>query len=385
MTLPALPAPRWIDTPASLDELVRELSRHTRLAVDTESNSLYAYRERVCLIQISTTECDCLIDPLALDDLSPLGPVFSDAAREKVFHAAEYDLICLRRDFKFSVVNLFDTMQAARILGYTQVGLDSMLKEKSGIVLNKKYQKADWGQRPLSSEMLSYARLDTHHLLELRDCLAAELETRRLQALAEEEFLRLSRGNGSPKAELPAWQRVSGASKLDGRQLAILQELCNWREDRAALMDRPTFKVLDDRHLVLLAEDPPRTLDDLDRLNFTPRQVHLYGRQLLEAVARGKRSTPLERPRPARPPEVYLRRLDLLAEWRKSVAQKNKLESDIVLPKTWMQAIAEKNPCSLQELAPLMPDSPWRLEHYGRLILKELEKAAGKKRSGGRQ
>jgi ribonuclease D len=381
----ALPAPQWIDTPASLDDLVRELGRHKRLAVDTESNSLHAYRERVCLIQISTTATDYLIDPLALDDLSPLGPLFSDPAREKVFHAAEYDLICLRRDYGFELANLFDTMQAARILGYTQVGLDSMLKEKSGITLNKKYQKADWGLRPLSQEMLNYARLDTHHLLELRDCLAAELDCRQLRPLADEEFVRLARGNGSHKAEVPAWQRVSGSSKLNGPQLAILQELCNWREDRAARIDRPTFKVLDDRHLVALAEDPPTSFEDLDRLHFTPRQVTLYGRQLLEAVARGARRAPPVRPRHTRPPEVYLRRLDLLSEWRKTVAQKNKLESDIVLPKAWMQAIAEKEPRSLQELALLMPESPWRLEHYGPMILQELAKVEGKKKSGDKR
>ena len=85
----------------NLKALADELQRHPVIAVDTESNSLYAYRERVCLIQFSTPLTDTLVDPLALDDLSPLAPVFADPAIEKVFHAAEYDLICLKRDFRF--------------------------------------------------------------------------------------------------------------------------------------------------------------------------------------------------------------------------------------------------------------------------------------------
>ena len=112
---------------AALRTLAKELQRHPIIAVDTESNSLYAYRERVCLIQFSTPLADTLVDPLALDDLTPLAPIFADPKIEKVFHAAEYDLICLKRDFGFEFANLFDTLVAARILGRKQVGLGAIL------------------------------------------------------------------------------------------------------------------------------------------------------------------------------------------------------------------------------------------------------------------
>ena len=59
------------------------LRGETILAVDTESNSLYAYRERVCLIQFSTLQDDYLVDPLALDDLSALAPVLPIRASKK--------------------------------------------------------------------------------------------------------------------------------------------------------------------------------------------------------------------------------------------------------------------------------------------------------------
>ena len=162
-----LQPPVWIATPVALHKLAGELTRQPRLAVDTESNSLYAYREQVCLIQFSTPETDYLVDPLALNDLSRLAPIFANPEIQKIFHAAEYDLITLKRDFGFTFTNLFDTMQATRILGYQQVGLDSILAEKFGVIVNKRFQKANWGQRPLPADLINYARLDTHYLLDL--------------------------------------------------------------------------------------------------------------------------------------------------------------------------------------------------------------------------
>lgn len=117
MTPITLPDATFIDTPQELDRLMTRLRGELLLAVDTESNSLYAYHERVCLIQISTRTADYLIDPLALDDLSALGPLMAAPDVEKVFHASEYDVMCLKRDFGWTFANLFDTMIAARILG----------------------------------------------------------------------------------------------------------------------------------------------------------------------------------------------------------------------------------------------------------------------------
>lgn len=109
--------PIWVHTIQSLQMMVDDLATQLRVAVDTESNSLHAFREQVCLLQFSSIHEDYLVDPLALRDLSLLGPIFANPKIEKVFHAAEYDLICLRRDFGFTFANLFDTMQAARVFG----------------------------------------------------------------------------------------------------------------------------------------------------------------------------------------------------------------------------------------------------------------------------
>jgi ribonuclease D len=367
-----LPPPVWVTDPITLDNLARILSLQPRLAVDTESNSLHAYREQVCLIQFSIPAVDYLIDPLILQDLSALIPLFCNPKIEKVFHAAEYDLICLKRDFNITLVNIFDTMQAARILGYKQVGLDAMLVGKLGITLNKRYQKADWGKRPMSQEMLNYARLDTHHLLNLRDCLQAELQASGRWELAQEEFVRLASGDGNTKPGVPSWQRVKGTQHFTKQQLAILQVLCLWREVQAEKMGRPVFKVIDDGRLASITLAAPKTHADLKNLNLTSRQVHVYGDDILQAIGRGQKAAPLFRPLSNRPDPAFLDRLNNLSNWRKGVAQKIGIESDLILPKGWMHTIALHNPKTIKALSEFMPQSPWRLSTFGAGILKTL-------------
>jgi ribonuclease D len=372
MSSEMLPPPTWISTAASLQQLVNELSDQNPIAVDTESNSLHAYREQLCLIQFSIPSTDYLLDALAFKDLAPLDPIFTNPEQEKVFHAAEYDLICLKRSFGVTVNNIFDTMQAARILGYKQVGLDSMLGEKLGVKVNKKFQKADWAQRPLPLEMLNYARLDTHHLLDLRDILKEELRKRNRWELAQEEFIRLAHGNGTAKVTLPSWQRISGTQKLTRRQLAIFQELCNWRETQAERMDRPVFKVIDNKRLVEIAIAAPKTSTDLEDVNLSSRQMDMYGNSILQAVERGRKADPPTRPHTSRPRQAFVDRMNALSTWRKSIAGKIGIESGLVLPKGWMHAIAEEDPETIEDLSRLMPQSPWRLENFGGAILKAI-------------
>ncbi len=188
MTQKTLAQPIYVDTPSTLNILLKDLSSEAIIAIDTESNSLHAYKEQVCLIQFSTPSQDYLLDPLALPNIDALSPLFENPEIEKIFHAAEYDLICLKRDFGFRFVNIFDTMIAARILGYKKVGLGNLLEQKFNVKVNKKFQKADWGKRPLTNDMLSYARLDTHYLIELRGIFKGELEKTKKWDLAKEDF-----------------------------------------------------------------------------------------------------------------------------------------------------------------------------------------------------
>lgn len=377
MSSERLPDPILITRPEPLRRLVEELAREPVVAVDTESNSLYAYQEQVCLIQFSTPEKDFLVDPLAIQDLSPLGPIFENPEIEKVFHAAEYDLMCMDRDFGFRFNNLFDTMVAARILGRDAIGLGSMLESEFGVQLEKRYQRADWGKRPLPQPMLSYARLDTHYLIPLRDRLDVDLREAGLRTLAEEDFVRQTNHvDGSALIQQDdqagCW-RVKGAYDLEPQQAAVLMELCHYRDRVAQEMDRPLFKVMNDRTLVAIAQDTPNNLRDLGHLpGMSKRQVQRHGDALLAAVRRGLQSDPLHPPRSSRPSDDYLERLDKLRQWRKERARKMGVKSDVVLPRDLMMNLAGDNPKSMDRLSQVLSETPWRVEHFGSQILEVL-------------
>jgi len=364
---------------AELQNLVHCLERASRIAVDTESNSLYAYQERVCLIQFSGEGEDYLVDPLALKDLSALKPIFVNPTIEKVFHAAEYDLICLSRDFGFEVRHIFDTMQAARILGRNELGLGSLLEAEFGVKLEKRYQRANWGQRPLPAHLLDYARLDTRYLIQLRDRLALELKERSLQALADEDFQRMAltslngHANGNNGERLVDCWRISGAHDLTSRQAAVLQELCDLRDEIARASDRPLFKVMGDQSLLAIAAKLPANVEELGKLpGMSANQVRRYGERVLKAVKRGQNREPLHPPRACRPDPRFAERLDALRNWRKQAAQEMGVASDVVLPRDLMQELASENPRTLQELRRVLQSAPWRMEHFGGEILHTL-------------
>jgi len=367
MVLEALAPPILIQSTSQLSKLADELSRHPHVAVDTESNSLHAYRERVCLIQFSTLENDYLVDPLALDDLSLLEPVFSNPNIEKIFHAAEYDIICLRRDYGFTFANLFDTMQAGRILGRRQAGLDRLLDEKFSMKVNKRFQKADWGVRPLSRDLVLYARLDTHFLIPLRNLLKAELEDKGLWPLAEEDFHMACLPNGSKhQSDEPYWARFSSRRDMTSQDLTILKELVLLREHLAERLDRPPFKVMVDDKLIAIARAKPSTLDDLAGIGLSAKQVDYWGKSVLEAVKHGAENPLVKREPPQHANEAYLKRLDKLKAWRKKVADEMNVESDVVLPKSLLLVLAERGS---EDLSSIMKNSPWRLEKFGSQIL----------------
>ena len=382
MSLAELKPPSWVDRPKHLARMAERLVTFDRVSVDTESNSLHAYREQVCLIQFSTPDEDYLVDPITLVDLSPLGPLFADPKIEKIFHAAEYDLICLRRDFHFQFANLFDTMMAGRILGRTAVGLGSMLEAEFGIVLDKRFQRADWAQRPLPPAQLAYARLDTHYLLSLRNRLYEELSASGRLQLAEEDFQRMAKiySNGLVLPEEPAepseavW-RVSGVQDLTPQQVSVLRELVLYRDRQAQAANLPAFKIIGNQSLVEIALAAPLDRDALLATGaLSHRQLERHAASLLEAVKRGLSAPPMRRQRLPRPDERYLNRIEALRNWRKHTAQGLGVESDIILPRDLLHQLAEQDPRELADLQTTLGESPWRFQRYGEAILAVLEK-----------
>jgi ribonuclease D len=379
MSSSSLPPPVLVADEDSLDRLVGVLAEHPVIAVDTESNSLHAYRERVCLIQFSTPAADYIVDPIRLQDLSPLAPVFANPDQQKVFHAAEYDLICLGRDYRFTFANIFDTMSAARTLAWPQVGLAAILDTQFGVTMSKKHQRADWKRRPLTSDQLDYARLDTHYLPALRERQLQLLMEAGMWPEAQEEFERLARPRadvGSANPDPDAFWRVKGARELSSTQAAILKALFAYREQQAERSDRPPFKVMGEATLMELVRRTPRTAEELLGVTgMTPDQLRRYAHGLLRAIQEGLGAPAQRAPQTEREPDEVQHRYDRLHTWRKNRARKRGVESDVILPRTALWDLARRPPRTYEELASITDFGPRRREMYGEEILVLLSRA----------
>lgn len=373
-----LPPHKLITTQSDWRFCLEKLQAEPRLAIDLEANSMYAYREEVCLIQITIPGQDYVIDPLGVSDLSGLGDIVQNPEIEKVFHAAEYDLTLLKRQFGWQLQNLFDTMWAARILGYPRYGLASMLETVYGIVLDKRYQKSNWCKRPLSPEQLVYAQLDTHHLLQLRDHLEGELKAAGRMAEAAETFaeqthVKLSNNDFDPDA---FWS-ISGAFDLARQQQAVLKALAIYRDQEAHQRNQPLFKIFHDKTLLELAQTTPSSLATLREVyGMSAGQTRRYGRQLLNVIAEGLQAPhPAYPPRSQRPPEAAMNRYDKLHTWRKNTASARGVESDVIISRDALWAIALQNPQTEAELQQLEEVGEWRGKTYARDILAVLRSA----------
>ncbi len=300
MTHPLHAPPTLVADPAALRSLVERLRGEQIIAVDTESNSFHVYRERVCLLQISTRGGDFVVDPLALDP-APLGEILCDG-RETVLHGADYDVRCLRREYGWRLPRLFDTMAAARRLGRPGLGLSSLVEAQFGVRLSKAFQRADWGRRPLSPEQLTYASLDTHFLLPLYDLLAAELGARGALDDARREFDRIAAGEPRERVFDPeGWRRLKGARDLDPPGRSVLRALWSAREEQARALDRPPFKVVAEQTMLELARRRPVGDDALGRIpGVTPSVLRRMGaalRAAIDAAGDGRAGGPHGAPR----------------------------------------------------------------------------------------
>ena len=359
---------------AEVAALARDLRGAPVLAVDLEADSMHRYREQVCLLQLSVPDRTVLIDPLQGPDLAPLGELFADPAVRKIFHAADYDLRCLHRDFGLQVRGLFDTMVSAQLLGEEKIGLADLLGKYFGVVLDKRFQRADWAIRPLPAGMIAYAAEDTRHLHRLMELLETRLaELGRLE-WAREEFALLE-GVRFAETGGPLYLRVKGAGALSRRQLAVLDELLAWREREAERRDRPPFQVIGNNILLALAQQAPATAAELAAVaEVTPRLNERYGRSLLAAIERGRARPEQELPswpRPARQerdPAVDAR-LTALKEWRRGKAAAFGIDPGVLINNALLETLARDLPARSAAPADLPGLKNWQRQVLGSELL----------------
>lgn len=371
-----LPPATYVDTPQALQKMLDTIAGSAQIAVDTESNNMYAYRGQVCLIQLSNRDHDYIIDPLAIDDLQALAPLLADEKIEKIFHAAEYDLICLKRDFDFDIHNLFDTMAAARLSGAKKFGLGDLLKNHFDIKVDKSHQRDDWGKRPLPKDSLTYAQMDTHYLHELRDNLKASLtELGRLDE-AQEVFGDVLRIDAKEQVFDPhGFWKIGKPNKLNRRQMALLKELYLLREDLAQEEDLPPFKVIQNQTLVNIVRKQPHDFRSLQHVRGMSNKImDRYGDDILKAIEKGRNTKTPKQPPRDEPNAIVADRYIALHSWRKNVARKRNLDSSLILAKQMLWDLANKMPSTRAELAQMDGFGQWRLDNYGEDILNLIEK-----------
>jgi ribonuclease D len=365
-------------TNAQVAELAGLLAKETTIAVDLEADSMHNYQEKVCLIQVSTLQKTVLIDPLAATDLSPLHAVFTNPEIRKIFHAADYDLRSLKRDFDLTIDGLFDTMISAQLLGEERIGLADLLRKYFSVELDKKYQRADWSQRPLPAEMVRYAAEDTCHLHRLVEIFEKRLEEKGRISWATEEFALMEEVRFA-EVDGPICLRFKGAGTLSRRELGVLEKLMQWREKEGERHDRPVYKILGNKPLMALAQRMPRDKNNLRGIEgLSPRLIERYGRALMAAVREGLEMPEAELPKFPRQPRRGAKdpsieeRVKTLKKWRQDEAARFALEPGVLINNAALEALASVNPQSVADLDEVTCLKNWQKKELGESLLATL-------------
>ncbi|MDZ7833132.1 MAG: HRDC domain-containing protein [Desulfobacterales bacterium] len=367
---------KLINTPSDLAAAARHLAGQSVIAGDLEADSMFHFKERICLIQMAAPDMIYIIDPLAVTDMAPLKPVLENRDIRKIFHGADYDVRSLYRDFNISMQNLFDTELAGRFLGYAETGLNAMIKQQFDIELEKKFQKKDWSQRPLPNEMVTYAADDVRYLIALYEHLEQALQAKGRLEWAFEEFAHIAAVRPEPSDGRPLFLRCKGAGRLDPKSLTVLEALLEMRLEKARQKDRPPFKVMGTAPLIALAQARPKSMKNLESQNIlSRRQIQMYGPDILRAIKTGG-SVPADQrphyPRNARqrPSAATTQKIRQLKRWREKEAKRLAIDPGVFFSNAQINALVEAVPTASDELDAIPALKKWQIREYGDQLIK---------------
>jgi len=256
-----------VATPSQLHGLVTHLATQGELALDLEHHSYRSFQGITCLMQISTRTHDYIIDTLELrSELYKLNQVFADPSITKVLHGADSDVQWLQRDCGLYLVNMFDTGQAARVLGFSRFSLAHLLMCYCKVEPDKQFQLADWRIRPLPEELVRYAREDTHYLLYIYDKMRNDLIARGnsqgnlLRSVYDRSREVALKTYTKPVFSPAVAQDLYRKSKksFNSQQQAALSALTRWRDQTARMEDESLGYVLPNHMLLQMCEILPR-------------------------------------------------------------------------------------------------------------------------------
>ena len=371
--------PIYLDTTEETSRFLTSIADVHLLALDTEGASFHRFVDRIYLLQLSTRERTAVVDPLPIAAPEQLRLLLESPNVQIVFHDADYDLRLLHQDYGWQLRNIFDTRVAAQLLGIRAFGLAALLERYFGVKLDKKHQRADWSMRPLTPDMLDYAAQDTMYLLDLRDQLATALEQAGRWEWAREEFalLEATRWDDEDGSD-DAFLKMKGARDLSRRELAVLRELVQWRDDVARRADKATFRVLGNEPLLQIARLKPTTRDALASVKGMPRgMLERQATALLSAVRRGLDLLEADLPRfPKaarweRDPD-FDTRVSALRTARDTAAARLDMDPGVLCSRDRLEAVARRNPGSLDELRAVRELRRWQVDVLGADLLAAL-------------
>jgi ribonuclease D len=367
-----------IETDAQLQEITDHLQQQDIIAVDLEANSLFAFRERISLIQVSTYDNDYVIDPLSISDMEPLLWVLRNPKIRKVMHGSDFDIVSFKRDYNTGIVNLFDTLVAARFLRYSGLGLAALIGKHFGFIIDKKYQKHNWAQRPLYQEHLDYARGDTHWLLALYDIMTVSLKKIDLltASFEESELLTKKEWNGKGKSEDPyvRLKGFRGLELLDKKKVRLIWEL---REKIAEKRDVPSFRIFSNHSIIALANadpDSPEYSKILGHSALGKDRKRL--RDCICSAEEDERIFEKRKPTPRPQSGPYTERvLSALRLWRNEKVERENIDPVIVFSNGQLKDIARAIPRNKEDLMNIDGIRKWQCQLYTLEILRLVDDA----------
>ena len=368
-----------IDTLEKLEAFVEKIEGQKVIGVDLEADSMYHFKEKVCLIQMSAKNLNVVIDPLQVHDLSILKPIFSSHDIIKIFHGSDYDIRSLHRDFGIKINGLFDTQLAGMFLGIEKTGLDALVKKYFNIDLDKKYQKKDWSQRPLPEEMIEYAANDVKYLIPLVEILKKKLEEKMRLMWVWEECEILSKVRCNPPFQSPLYLKIKGAGKLSPKHLAVLEAILQFRLKIAQQKDKPLYKIINNASMLNIARSCPESIRLLENTKIlSKKQVSIYGEKIVTIIKQNlkipedslpvypKKHAPLLKP-------SILKKIKVLKVWRDSKSSQYNITAGILCNNALIKSIAIHNPANIENLYSINDIKKWQITEFGCEILNLLK------------
>ena len=258
---------KYIETSQQLAEVCENIKNAGYCTIDTEFVREKTYYPVLSLIQIASEAQMACIDPLVIEDFEPLIALLQQPDLVKVFHAPSQDLEILYQRFSCMPMPIFDTQLAAAVLGYDhQIGYADLVRQITGVQLEKKHTRADWNRRPLSTDEIDYAMDDVRYLMPVYQALKKELDSKNRGAWIEKDLLEMTAVSTYLVEMSGLWKRLKGVQKLKGVELQIARNLCQWREQIAQQKNLPRRWIVKDDVLIDVARLKPSILADMDSL-----------------------------------------------------------------------------------------------------------------------